>query len=193
LNWRSSKQYYKALTRAQKLLESPPEYLLTGYNCTAFAKDITQSAGQNFPKGAAMRVPADEITALVGVGWKDAYNPNSLHKSIADSGAGYVPDAAKATQQREQQRAQDAALRQAREQSRGNAISYFQDRVGQPVTMQNDFTFKDIMTDDEYTFTKNSVVDIISVDNYTLTVAESGEWQNYYVDPVAFYKAIGQG
>ncbi len=181
------KQYYKALTRARKVLESPPDYLLTGYNCTSFAKDIVESAGQNFPKGAAMRVPADEITALLGVGWKDAYNPNALHKSITDSKQGYVPKAA----QDAKQKAQAEATRQRREQNRGKVKAFFENSTGKKLTLPNDFTFKDMMTDDDHTLKKGTTFSIDSATDYHIQIYDMVTGKTHYIDPLNLYEALG--
>ncbi|PZV12140.1 MAG: hypothetical protein DCF20_18045 [Pseudanabaena sp.] len=190
----TEKQYDKALTRAQKVLASPPDYLLTGYNCTEFAKDIVETTGKTFPKGAAMRVPADEITALLGVGWKDAYNPNALHKSIADSNQGYVPKAALDAQQKAQaaqQRAQANAIRQRREQNRGNVIAFFGDNTGKKFSLANDFNFVDKMMETNHILQKGEILVIDSVNDYHLTIYHEKMGANYYVEPLDFYEALG--
>lgn len=39
----------RALGRAQELYSAPPAYVLAGYNCTAFAREIVRAAGASFP------------------------------------------------------------------------------------------------------------------------------------------------
>jgi hypothetical protein len=39
----------KALNTAVERYNSPPPYVLTGYNCTAFAREIVQAAGKSYP------------------------------------------------------------------------------------------------------------------------------------------------
>lgn len=64
----SDAQFAKALGRASELFESPPPYVLIGYNCTAFAKEILEKAGQSYPgKGI-----------LPGI----AYTPGNLYWAI---------------------------------------------------------------------------------------------------------------
>ncbi|MEY2458306.1 MAG: hypothetical protein QOG30_136 [Acidimicrobiaceae bacterium] len=63
-------QFDKALALAGDLYKSPPPYLLAGYNCTAFAREIFQAAGGSYPaKG----------TLLPGF----AYTPGNLYTAIA--------------------------------------------------------------------------------------------------------------
>ncbi len=43
------KEFDKALDTAVERYNSPPPYVLTGYNCTAFAREIVQAAGKSYP------------------------------------------------------------------------------------------------------------------------------------------------
>jgi hypothetical protein len=43
------KDFGKALDMAVERYNSPPPYVLTGYNCTAFAREIVQAAGGSYP------------------------------------------------------------------------------------------------------------------------------------------------
>ncbi len=43
------KDFEKALARAGELYASPPPYVLLGYNCTTFAKEIFQAGGGSYP------------------------------------------------------------------------------------------------------------------------------------------------
>ncbi len=45
----SAEGFGEALATAVKLYNSPPAYVLTGYNCTAFAREIVKKAGGAFP------------------------------------------------------------------------------------------------------------------------------------------------
>lgn len=67
----SKKQYGKALALAKKRHKSPPSYKLIGYNCTKFAREISNSAGVSFP-GSAWTVP------FVG----KMYSPNAVYEAV---------------------------------------------------------------------------------------------------------------
>ena len=45
----SKEKFSAALKKAQKLRDSPPPYVLLGYNCTSFAKEIFELAGGSYP------------------------------------------------------------------------------------------------------------------------------------------------
>lgn len=64
------KDFEKALTRAGELYASPPPYVLLGYNCTTFAKEIFQTAGGSYPSKGKL---------LPGF----AYTPGNLYDAIA--------------------------------------------------------------------------------------------------------------
>lgn len=65
----SKTQFAKALDLAMTRYQSPPPYVLVGYNCTTFAREIFQSAGGAYPSNG---------TLLPGF----AYTPGNLYHSI---------------------------------------------------------------------------------------------------------------
>jgi len=75
-------EYTQALGFAKKQLLSPPQYLLTGFNCTFFAKKMVEAAGKKFPGNAFMTVPTGAVSALTGLGKDKAFNPNALYDEL---------------------------------------------------------------------------------------------------------------
>ncbi len=75
-------QYSQALDFAKKQRQSPPQYQLTGYNCTFFAKKVVEAAGQAFPGNAFMTVPTGAVSAITGLGKDKAFNPNALYDAL---------------------------------------------------------------------------------------------------------------
>ncbi|MEY2454185.1 MAG: hypothetical protein QOD92_3759, partial [Acidimicrobiaceae bacterium] len=67
-------QFQKALAMAGERYASPPPYVLLGYNCTAFAKEIFQAAGGSYPSKG---------TLLPGF----AYTPGNLYAAIEKKAA----------------------------------------------------------------------------------------------------------
>jgi hypothetical protein len=63
-------QFNKALAMAGERYASPPPYVLLGYNCTAFAKEIFQEAGGSYPSKGRL---------LPGF----AYTPGNLYAALA--------------------------------------------------------------------------------------------------------------
>src|SRR5690606_19806678 len=45
----SAKSFDAALDLAIARYKSPPPYVLTGYNCTAFAREVVMAAGKSYP------------------------------------------------------------------------------------------------------------------------------------------------
>jgi hypothetical protein len=67
----SKKQFDAALALAGERYQSPPPYVLVGYNCTTFAREIFQAGGGSYPSGGRL---------LPGF----AYTPGNLYKAIME-------------------------------------------------------------------------------------------------------------
>ncbi|HEY2814084.1 MAG TPA: DUF4157 domain-containing protein [Acidimicrobiales bacterium] len=67
----SKKQFDSALELAATRYQSPPPYVLVGYNCTTFAREIFQAGGGTYPAGGRL---------LPGF----AYTPGNLYKAIME-------------------------------------------------------------------------------------------------------------
>jgi hypothetical protein len=78
----TKKEYNQALDFAKIQLQSPPQYLLTGYNCTFFAKKMVETVGKKFPGNAFMTVPTGAVSAITGLGKDKAFNPNALYDEL---------------------------------------------------------------------------------------------------------------
>jgi hypothetical protein len=63
-------QFDKALALAGQRYAAPPPYVLVGYNCTAFAREVFQAGGGSYPSGGRL---------LPGF----AYTPGNLYAAIA--------------------------------------------------------------------------------------------------------------
>jgi hypothetical protein len=50
-----------------------------------------EAAGQQFPGKAFMRVPKNAISAVSGIGWGEAYNPNALYGKMKSRASVYDP------------------------------------------------------------------------------------------------------
>jgi hypothetical protein len=70
-------KYQKALLKAQKRYQSPPSYVLAGYNCTTFAREIVQTAGAKFPD-PGLRVLHKRV-----------YNPGTLYEALQKETGAY--------------------------------------------------------------------------------------------------------
>jgi hypothetical protein len=91
-------EYSQALGKALEIMEKRPDYKLVDYNCTAFAKEVVKAAGQEFPGKAFMRVPGNAVSAVSGVGWGKAYNPNALYGGLKSRASVYIPEASQKAQ-----------------------------------------------------------------------------------------------
>jgi hypothetical protein len=78
----SEKQWYKALRRAQELARNPPPYVLAGYNCAAFAREILRTAGQSFP-GKGLVFPGVAFTPAVLYGALEKQEQKELRKGAS--------------------------------------------------------------------------------------------------------------
>jgi hypothetical protein len=70
----SAKKFDQALDLAVTRYQTPPPYMLVGYNCTTFAREIFQAGGGSYPSGGRL---------LPGF----AYTPGNLYKAILDKAA----------------------------------------------------------------------------------------------------------
>jgi hypothetical protein len=97
----SSGEYDQALDLALEIMAARPDYKLVEYNCTMFAKEVVKAAGQEFPGKAFMRVPANAVSAVSGVGWGKAYNPNALYGKLSERMEQYKSEGAEQHEQLE--------------------------------------------------------------------------------------------
>ena len=86
----TAKKFGHALDKAAARYASPPAYVLMGYNCTAFAREVFQAAGGSFP-GVGLILPGmaftpaslyDAIIKLWNKGNKNAHIADLLPKNV---------------------------------------------------------------------------------------------------------------
>jgi hypothetical protein len=99
----TAEEYGQALGKALEIMEERPDYKLIDYNCTAFAKAVVEAAGQEFP-GGFMRVPGNAVSAVTGIGWGKAYNPNALYGKLSERMEQYKSEGVEQSEQLESER-----------------------------------------------------------------------------------------
>lgn len=75
----NKKKYEQGLTLAQKQLAAKPDYVLIDFNCTTFAKEISEAAGVAFPSAARV-FPGDASRAFV----QKILSPNALYETLSN-------------------------------------------------------------------------------------------------------------
>ena len=90
----SANSFDKALDLAIARYNSPPPYVLTGYNCTAFAREVLLAAGKNYPGAGILPgfayTPGDLYWAIMeewAKGKKSAYTSESNPEAMQAMGA----------------------------------------------------------------------------------------------------------
>lgn len=128
----TANQYSDALAAALGIMRTRPDYKLVDYNCTAFSKDIVKAAGQKFPEKAFMRVPGNAVSAVSGIGWGEAYNPNALYGKMNPRASVCIPSSA---QQPQGLTLGAFSLGGVEEASHENPVDILGQHIKQPLTL----------------------------------------------------------
>ena len=71
------KNFVKGLRRAEDVRKAKPQYMLAGFNCTTFAKQIASATSVSFPSSGSL-FPAEPAKAFFQI----LHNPNKLYESL---------------------------------------------------------------------------------------------------------------